>query len=99
MRLASYYNRMARWRVALLLGLCMAFLALTPVAFAADDPPGGQAVEVIVDPTWYDPGLGGINCSGDCSCIGPSSDSCLRPEESYYKVAAAILASTAGRSS
>ncbi len=31
-----------------------------------------EPFEVIIDPTWYDPALGGMNCNGDCEHIGPS---------------------------
>lgn len=50
----------------------------------------GQEVdpfEAVVEPTWYDPALGGINCNGDCARVGPSYLNMLT-EDWYYRGAA-----------
>ena len=55
------------------------------IAYAAGQDVG--PVDVTVDPTWYDPALGGINGNGDPMTLGPSAYQ-TQAKDHYYDAAA-----------
>lgn len=100
MRLPSYENKVARWRCACMVALCMAFLLCAGQVKAAENDPlaealaqweAGQEVEgaiaITVEPTTYNPLLGGVNCNGDCERLGASHSGLL--VENWWDRAAA----------
>lgn len=100
MRLSSYYDRVARRCCVIVIGLCMLALVMAPRVWAASDDPlqealeqwsAGQEVEgaipVTVEPTTYNPLLGGVNCNGDCTRLGASHSGLL--VENWWDRAAA----------